>query len=99
MKHRDSDLYGPWDLDEIETEAAHKEAAEFVKSPGFPWKITADHGTYREKRPGLGVEILYYEVDFRVEPHKMTLWYCICAWRTPPEKRFGDSLLVLPTIR
>jgi hypothetical protein len=97
------DLFGgltraPHDLDEAESVAASKEAAEFVSTIG-PWKIPPGHGTYREKRPGLGVTIHGYDVDCSVEPHAMTVRYSVSAWRTAGETRFGDSLLALPNTR
>lgn len=88
---------GPYDLDEEEAAAASKEAAEFVAGIG-PWKIPAGHGTYREKRAGLGVTIHGYDADCSVKPHAMTVRYSVSAWRTVGETRFGDSLLALPNV-
>jgi hypothetical protein len=82
---------GPYDLDAEELAAAQAEAAVFAASIA-PWKIPEGHGTYREKRAGLGVKIDGYDVDCTVEPHTMTVRYSVIAWRTPREARFGDSL-------
>lgn len=81
----------PYDLDVSEREAASKEAAEFA-STIVPWKIPQGHGTYCQKRPGLGITVEGYDADCSVEPHKTTMRYFVHAWRTVGEKRFGDSL-------
>lgn len=94
---------GPYDLDAEESAAASKEAAEAAEAAEFaatigPWKIPPGHGTYRQKRPGLGVKIHGYDVDCSEEPHVMTVRYSVSAWRTAGETRFGDSFLVSPNI-
>lgn len=80
----------PYNLSESESAAAIKEAAEFI-STIVPSKIPAGHGTYREKRAGLGVTIHGYDVDCSVEPHAMSVRFSVSAWRPATRALLNDG--------
>lgn len=42
--------------------------------------IPRGHGTFREVRPGLGVQLLRYDVDCTVEPHVWTGKIVVSSW-------------------
>lgn len=84
-------MRAPYDLDADERMAAAHEAHAFAEKIGLR-PIPHGHGTYYEKRPGLGVTILGADVDCSKEPHEMRLRYVSHAWRTVGEERFGDSI-------
>lgn len=72
---------GPYDLDDGELAAARQEAADFAATIP-PWRIPEVHGTYHQKRPGLGVVIEGYDVDCSVTPHRVLVRASMHAWRT-----------------
>jgi len=82
---------GPYDLDAEEIAAAEKEAAEFIATLR-DWSIPPGHGTYRQKRLGLGVNLLGVDVDCSKKPYVVVPRYVVHAWRTAGEERFGDSI-------
>ncbi len=65
----------PYDLADGELKAACFEAAEFAKTIA-PWPIQEGHGTYRQKRPGLGISVLGYDVADGV----WSIRYSVHAW-------------------
>lgn len=80
----------PYDLDDDELSAAMQEAREFVITI-HPWRIPPGHGTYKQKREGLGITVIRYIVDCSEEKHRTYIEYSISAWRTVGEERFGDA--------
>jgi hypothetical protein len=72
-----SPFYEPHDP---EMKSIREEAREFA-STIWPWDLKGG-GTYREKRPGLGITIIEYVVDASVEPHHWSVKFSVQAWRT-----------------
>jgi hypothetical protein len=84
-------IRSPYDLDEHEQADVAREASEFAKTIN-PWTIQNGHGAYREKRPGLGIQIVKFNYRHSTTPPTESITYRTIAWRTIGEERFGDSL-------
>ena len=79
---------GPYDLSEEELIDAKAEATDFA-STIIPWRIPPGHGSYREKRPGLGLQVHAYYATFRADGATELIIECsMYACRIGGETRF-----------